>query len=249
MIIPVTKLPSGFKPYPFKSFKMKAMSLQQAIDLGKDPSLQDIVKLLQVLVGDEIDASILVPVDVKYLVAMLSFHAYPKQQWTLNLVCPHCQHEHRRSVTMQDFPPVPSLAEDDPYPLTIDDGVHIWEIGYAPISAMDALTSKDRITEDLATGALVYTGEYLDLIEPYILSVDGSKDGIRQKLMGIEDFTILSLMVEAVKRYFTKDTYSEMVCPKCNKTYKVPMSAVEVTQYTPFLDKATVGKYKTNFRL
>ena len=91
MIIPVTSLPSNFKPYKFKSFKMKAMSLQQAIDLGKDPSLQEVVKLLQVLVGDEIDASLLVPVDVKYLVAMLAFHAYPKQKWELNLTCPHCK--------------------------------------------------------------------------------------------------------------------------------------------------------------
>ena len=249
LIIPVNKLPSGFKPYPFKSFKMKAMSLQNAIDLGSHPTLTDLTNFIQGLVGDEIDASLLVPIDVKYLIAMLAFHAFPKQSWTLNLVCPHCQFEHKRSVTMKDFPPVPSLSEKDPYPLTIDDGKHVWEIGYASVASMDALTDKDKITKDTDTGEFTYTGEYLDLVEPYILAVDGSKDGIRQKLLDIEDFTILSLMVEAIKKYFTSDTYSEMECPQCKKKYKVPMSAVEVTQYTPFLDKTTVGKYKTNFRL
>lgn len=249
MLIPVNKLPSGFKPYPFKSFKMKAISLQKAIDLGGSPTLKDITNLIQDLVDNEIDASLLVPIDIKYLLAMLAFHAFPKQSWTLNLVCPHCQHEHKRAVTMKDFPPVPSLADDDPYPLTIDDGKHVWEIGYASATAMDALTGKDKITKDTDSGEFVYTGEYLDLVEPYILSVDGSKDGIRQKLLDIEDFTILGLMVEAIKKYFTEDTYSEMECPKCKKKYKVPLSAVEVTQYTPFLDKATIGKYKTNFRL
>lgn len=249
MIIPVNSLPSNFKPYPFKSFKMKAISLQKAIDLGNSPSLKEVTNLIQDLTGDEIDASLLVPIDLKYLLAMLAFHAFPKQSWTVNLVCPHCQHEHKRSVTMKDFPPVPSLAEDDPYPLTIDDGTHIWEIGYASVAAMDSLTSKDRITRDADTGDFVYTGEYLDLIEPYILSVDGSKEGIRQKLLEIEDFSILSLMVEAIKKYFTEETYSEMECPQCKKMYKVPMSAVEVTQYTPFLDKETISRYKTNFRL
>ena len=249
MIIPVNKLPSNFKPYPFKSFKLSAISLQQALDLGSSPALSEVVKLLQELTNNEIDASLLVPVDVKYLLAMLAFHAFPKQSWKLNLVCPHCKHEHTRAVTMKDFPPVPSLTEKDPYPLTIDDGTHVWEIGYASVTAMDALTATDKITKDTETGEFTYTGEYLDLVEPYILTVDGSKDGIRQKLLEIEDFTILSLMVEAIKKYFTEDTYSEMVCPKCSKKYKVPLSAVEVTQYTPFLDKATVGKYKTNFRL
>lgn len=249
MIIPVNKLPSGFKPYPFKSFKMKAISLQKAIDLGTSPSLKDLTNLIQELVGDEIDASLLVPIDVKYLLAMLAFHAFPKQSWTLNLVCPHCKCEHKRAVTMKDFPPVPSLSESDPYPLTIDDGTHVWSIGYAPVAAMDALTSQNKITKDTETGEFTYTGEYLDLVEPYILSVDGSTEGIRQKLLEIEDFTILSLMVEAIKKYFTEDTYSEMECPQCKKKYKVPMSAVEVTQYVPFLDAATVSKYKTNFRL
>ena len=52
MIIPVTALPSNFKPYPFKSFKMKAMNLQQAIDLGPKPKLVEVAKLLQVLVDN-----------------------------------------------------------------------------------------------------------------------------------------------------------------------------------------------------
>ena len=142
MIIPVNSLPSNFKPYPFKSFKMKAMSLQQAIDLGKEPTLKECAQLIQALAGDEIDASILVPVDVKYLIAMLAFHAYPKQKWELELTCPHCKKKHKRAISMSDFPPVPSLAADDPYPLTIDDGKHVWELGYAPIDAFDEMVSK-----------------------------------------------------------------------------------------------------------
>lgn len=249
MIIPVNKLPSNFKPYPFKSFKLKAISLQQALDLGSSPALSEVVKLLQELTNNEIDASLLVPVDVKYLLAMLAFHAFPKQSWKLNLVCPHCKHEHTKAVTMKDFPPVPSLSDDDPYPLIIDDGTHTWEIGYASITKMESLTDKSKITKDSDTGEFIYSGEYLDIVEPYILSVDGKKEGIREALLSIEDFGILGLMVEAIKKYFVEDTYSEFACPSCKKKYKVPLSAVEVTQYTPFLDKATLGRYKTNFRL
>lgn len=245
MIIPVNKLPSGFKPYEFKSFKMKAITLQQALDLGSKPSLQDIVKLIQVLVNDEIDASKLVPIDIKYLIAMLSFHAFPKQTWTLDLVCPHCDNKHKQTVAMKDFPPVPSLGEDDSYPLTIDDGVHTYSLGYPSMEDMDNLLGKlgDNL-EDMESIVA-----YLDVVTPFVLSIDGSSEGIREKLLGIEDFGVLSLMVNAIKKYFADETYGEFVCPVCNEKYKVPLSAVEVTQYTPFLDQATVGKYKVNFRL
>lgn len=248
MIIPVTSLPSNFKPYKFKYFKMKAMSLQQAIDLGKDPSLQEVVKLLQVLVGDEIDASLLVPVDVKYLVAMLAFHAYPKQKWELNLTCPHCKKAHKRSISMSDFPPVPSLAADDPYPLTIDDGKHVWELGYPTVEAWDTMVEKLGFTKDTDLDELE-PAKFIDLVEPYILSVDGKKEKIRETIMEMDDFGILNLMVEAIKTYFLDDTEAEFECPECKKKYSVALSAVEVTQYTPFLDKAAVSKYKTNFRL
>lgn len=249
MIIPVNKLPSNFKPYPFKSFKIKAMTLQQAIDLGKDPSLKDIVNLIQTLANDEIDASLLVPVDVKYLLAMLAFHAFPKQSWTLDLVCPHCGEKHKKSITMKDFPPVPSLEDSDPYPLTIDDGTHVYAIGYPTIEALDTMMDKMQDTKGTTDISVESTADYLDVVEPYIQSIDGSKDGIREKLLTIEDFGVLSVMVEAIQKYFVEDTYSEFECPKCKEKYRVPLSAVEVTQYTPFPDKTTAGKYKTNFRL
>lgn len=254
MIIQVNKLPSNFKPYLFKSFKMKAMSLQQAIDLGKEPKLADIAALLQTLVGDEIDASVLVPVDVKFLLSMLAFHAYPKQGWTLDLTCPYCGKSHKRSVTIKDFPPVPSLSDDDPYPLTIDDGVHVWAMGYANLEATDAMIELlraknlqnkpvEEITKDMDTAKAI------DLVLPYILSVDDSKEGIKEKLLSLEDFGVLDLMLEVIQKYFVEETYSEFECPECKKKYRVPMSAIEVTQYTPFPNKEATRRYKVNFRL
>lgn len=246
MIIPVTALPSNFKPYPFKSFKMKAMNLQQAIDLGPKPKLVEVAKLLQVLVDNEIDASKLVPVDVKYLLAMLSFHAYPKMTWTLNLTCPHCNDKHKREIKMQDFPPVPSLAEDDPYPLTIDNGR--WELGYPTLEAWDEMISKLNLTHD-TTLEDFDTAKYVDIIAPYVLRVDGSSEGIREKILAVDDFGLLNFMLETIKAYFLDDTSAEFECPKCKKKYSVALSAVEVTQYTPFLDKEASSRYKANFRL
>ena len=246
MIIPVNALPSNFKPYKFKSFKMRAMNLQQAIDLGKNPPLVEVAKLIQVLVDDEIDASKLAPVDVKYLLAMLAFHAYPKQTWTLDLTCPHCDDKHKRTITMKDFPPVPSLTDEDPYPLTIDNGK--WELGYPTLEAWDDMVSKLNLTQNTTLDDFD-PAKFVDIIAPYVLRVDGSSEGIREKILAIDDFCLLNLMLEAIKRYFLDDTQAEFECPKCKKKYSVALSAVEVTQYTPFLDKATLGRYKTNFRL
>lgn len=235
MIIPVTKLPSNFKPYSFKSFKMKAINAQQAIDLGTNPSLTDIRKLIQTLVDDEIDASVLVPIDIKYLLAMLAFHAYPQQTWTLNLTCPECGHNHKKVIRIEDFPPVPSLEDNDPYPLTIDDGKHVYELGYATVDALEAIDTNNAAN--------------IDVIAAHIISIDGDKENIKEKLLGIEDFGILGLMYQAILKFFQVETYAEFQCPKCGKPYKVAMSAVEVTQYTPFLDKETTSRYKTNFRI
>lgn len=248
MLIPVKSLPSNFKPYKFKHFNMKAMSLQQAIDLGKNPTLKDITKLLQILVGDEIDASALVPVDVRYLLAMLSFHAYPKQSWTLELTCPHCKDKHKRSITMQDFPPVPSLTDDDPYPLTIDDGKHVWELGYPSVEAWDDMVSKLGMSRNTDISEL-NPATFVDLVTPYILKVDGTAENIREKVLEIDDFGVLNVMLEAIKAYFLDDTEAEFECPKCKEKYSVALSALEVTQYTPFLDKAATSRYKVNFRL
>lgn len=234
MIINITQLPSRFKPYPFKAFHLKALSVKQAVDLGADPSLEDITKLIQELAGDEIDASLLVPIDLKFLVATLAFHAFPNQAWTLNLVCPHCKKKVKKRVTVKDFPPVPSLEESDPYPLTIDDGTHTYELGYASAQALSEISDES---------------DYMQILAAHVKSVDGKADNVKEALLQIEDFGVLSLMVQAIRKYFSTETYATFPCPECGEEFRVPMSAVEVTQYTPFLDKEAAGKYKVNFRL
>lgn len=234
MIIPVNNLPSRFKPYPFKSFKLKAISVKQALELGPSPSLEDITELIQELAGDEIDASLLVPIDLKFLVATLAFQAYPNQSWTLNLACPHCGKPFRKAVTIKDFPPVPSLEESDPYPLTIDDGKHVYELGYASVQGLKDISDES---------------DYMQILAAHVKAVDGKADNVREALLDIEDFGILSLMVQAIKKYFSTETYATYTCPECKKDFRVPLSAVEVTQFTPFLDQEAPGKYKVNFRL
>lgn len=234
MIIPVNNLPSRFKPYPFKSFKLKAISVKQALELGPSPSLEDIQKLIQELAGDEIDASLLVPIDLKFLVATLAFQAYPNQSWTLNLACPHCEKPFRKAVTIKDFPPVPSLEDSDPYPLTIDDGKHVYELGYASVQSLKDISDE---------------ADYMQILAAHVKAVDGKSDNVREALLDIEDFGILSLMVQTIKKYFSTETYATYTCPECKKDFRVPLSAVEVTQFTPFLDQEAPGKYKVNFRL
>lgn len=234
MIIPVNNLPSRFKPYPFKSFKLKAISVKQALELGPSPSLEDITKLIQELAGDEIDASLLVPIDLKFLVATLAFQAYPNQSWTLNLACPHCGKPFKKAVTIKDFPPVPSLEESDPYPLTIDDGKHVYELGYASVQSLKDISDES---------------DYMQILAAHVKAVDGKSDNVRDALLDIEDFGILSLMVQAIKKYFSTETYATYTCPECKKDFRVPLSAVEVTQFTPFLDQEAPSKYKVNFRL
>lgn len=234
MITPINNLPSRFKPYPFKSFKLRAISVKQAMDLGANPTLEDIQKLIQELAGDEIDASLLVPIDLKFLVATLAFQAYPNQSWTLNLSCPHCGKPFRKSVTIKDFPPVPSLEDSDPYPLSIDDGKHVYELGYASVQDLKDISDES---------------DYMQILAAHVKSVDGNKENIKDALLQIEDFGILSLMVQAIKKYFSTETYATFPCPECKKDFRVPLSAVEVTQFTPFLDQAASGKYKVNFRL
>lgn len=233
MKLNVTSLPSHFKPYPFKSFRMDAINFKQSQDLGPKPGLEDIRKVIGELTHSEIDVNLLVPIDLKYLIASLAFNAYPKQSWTLNLQCPHCKHAHVKVITMKDFPPIPSFEEDDPYPLTIDDGKHVFSLGYA----------KADITEKLDD---IHP---LDLVKAHIVAVDGKAEGIDEALASIEDFGVINLMVKAIKKYFQVETYAEMECPECKKKYRVALSAVEVTQYTPFRDSQEVGEYKTNFRL
>lgn len=247
MIIPVNRLPSNFKPYPYKSFKMRAISVQESLDLGTHPKLVDIGALVQKLSSDTVDGSKLAPVDAKFLLSMLSFHAYPKQSWLLDLKCPHCKHAHKRSVTIKDFPAVPTFTDDDPYPLVIDDGTHRWEMGYASLADTDVMVESLRKAQE---GDTVVDRRSIDFLVPYIKKVDGSEEGIREALLKLEDFGVLDLMFRTVERYFVDDnTYSEFKCPKCGEKYSVPMSAVEVTQFTPFPDEEAASRYKINFRL
>lgn len=234
MILHVQHLPSHFKPYPFKSFKMRAINFKQAMELGAKPSMADIRKLIGELTSGEIDVSLLVPIDLKYLIAMLAFQASPNQVWSLSLKCPHCGDSHVKQLTAKDFPAIPTLEEKDPYPLTIDDGKHVYSLGYAKAEDIEGLT---------------LDADPLAVIKAHILAVDGKTEGIQEALEGIEDFGVIGTMVETIKKYFQVETYSEMECPACKKTYRVPLSAVEVTQYTPFRDTETAGKYKVNFRL
>lgn len=234
MILQVKHLPSHFKPYPFKSFKLHAINFKQAMELGANPSMADIRKLLAELTDGAIDVSLLVPIDMKYLIAMLAFQASPNQAWTLSLKCPHCGDSHTKQITAKDFPDVPGFDENDPYPLTIDDGKHVYSLGYAKAEDIEGM--------DLSSDPLA-------VIRAHILAVDGKAEGIQEALDSIEDFGIIGTMVEAIKKYFQVETYSEMECPACHKTYRVPLSAVEVTQYTPFRDSEAIGKYKVNFRL
>lgn len=44
--IPIKELPTGFHPYPFKSFRMKALTIDQAMKLGTAPTDRDIRNLM-----------------------------------------------------------------------------------------------------------------------------------------------------------------------------------------------------------
>lgn len=234
MKLNITSLPSHFKPYPFKSFRMDAINFDQSQALGSDPSLEDVRKLIGELTHGEIDVKLLVPIDLKYLIASLAFHAFPNQVWTLRLKCPHCGHAHSKPIKASDFPPIPSLEEDDEYPLTIDDGKHVYALGYASVEDVEKIND---------------TTPPIELIKAHLVSVDGKAEGMVEALKSIEDFGVIGLMQKAIRKYFQTETYADMQCPKCEKTYKVPLSAVEVTQYTPFRDTGASGEYKTNFRL
>ena len=234
MKLNITSLPSHFKPYPFKSFRMDAINFDQSQRLGSDPSLEDIRELVGELTHDSIDKNLLVPIDLEYLIASLAFHAFPNQTWTLRLKCPYCNHAHTKVLKIDDFPPVPSFEEDDEYPLTIDDGKHVYALGYASVE--DVKNINDQTPP-------------MELIRAHLVSVDGKKEGMVEALKSIEDFGVINLMVRAIRKYFQSTTYADMQCPKCEKTYKVPLSAVEVTQFTPFREPEEAGEYKINFRL
>ena len=57
--IPINALPTGFKPYPVKSFRMKALTIDQAMKLGSTPTDRNIRDMMAELT-DEINRTMLV---------------------------------------------------------------------------------------------------------------------------------------------------------------------------------------------
>ena len=238
--IPIKELPTGFRPYPFKSFRMRALTINQAMKLGSRPTDRDIRDLIGELT-DEIDATLLVPKDLRFLIAVLAFNTEKDRSWRLDVTCPYCGDKRTLGLTRNDFPPVTVLDKDAPYPLTIFDGVHTWTLGFATVEAMERYEQRDPEHKDI-----------VETIAQYILKVDEETDPdkIVQLLGEVTEFSLITLMLKTVEKYFSiKDTYKEYECPKCKKTYRVPLSALEVTQYVPFLDEKALGQYQTNFRL
>lgn len=244
--ITIKELPTGFAPYSFKSFHMKGLTIDQALKLGPNPTDREIRDLIGELT-DEIDVKELVPKDLRFLIATLAFHTEKDRSWRIDATCPYCQDKRTLMLTRADFPPVSVLAKDSPYPLTIFDGVHTWELGFATVESMELYAERDPIeNRDPAKPKIP------ERLAQYVLKVDEEidPDVILKMLREITDFSLVALMLKTVEKYFTiSDTYKECKCEKCKKIYRIPLSALEVTQYVPFLDTETFGKYKTNFRL
>ena len=238
--IPITELPTGFHPYPFKRFRMRALTINEAMKLGSKPTDREIRELIGNLT-DEIDANLLVPKDLRFLVAVLAFNTEKDRSWRVNVTCPYCKDQRTIGLTRNDFPPVTVLDKDAPYPLTIFDGVHTWTLGFATVESMERYEQRDPAHKNV-----------VETIAQYVLKVDEETDPdkIVQLLGETTEFSLITLMLKTAEKYFSiKDTYKEYPCPKCKKIYRVPLSALEVTQYVPFLDPEAFGKYQTNFRL
>ena len=238
--IPINELPTGFHPYPFKKFRMRALTIDQAMKLGSNPTDREIRSLIGELT-DEIDASLLVPKDLRFLIAVLAFNTEKDRSWHVDVKCPHCGHKETLGLTRKDFPPITVLDRSAAYPLTIFDGVHTWSLGFATVESMERFEARDPEHKS-----------YTEIIAQYVLKVDEETDPdkIIAMLGETTDFSLIALMLKTVTKYFAiTDTYKECVCPNCKKAYRVPLSALEVTQYTPFLDEEALGQYQTNFRL
>lgn len=238
--IPINELPTGFRPYPFKHFRLRALTINDAMKLGSRPTDREIRDLIGKLT-DEIDAQVLVPLDLRFLVAVLAFNTEKDRSWRVDVKCPYCGDQRTLGLTRVDFPPVTVLDKSAPYPLTIFDGVHTWTLGFATVESMERHAERDPENKNV-----------VETIAQYVLKVDEETDPdkITQTLGEITEFSLVALMLKTVEKYFSiKDTYKEHVCPKCKKKYRVPLSALEVTQYVPFLDPEALGKYQTNFGL
>ncbi|MCF0203885.1 MAG: hypothetical protein HUK12_01030 [Muribaculaceae bacterium] len=238
--IPINELPTGFRPYPFKRFKLKALTINQALKLGSRPTDREIRDLMGELT-DEIDTSLLVPKDLRFLIAVLAFNTEKDRSWRVDVTCPYCNDKRTMGLTRHDFPPVTVLEKDAPYPLTIADETHTYTLGFATVESMEKFTERDPKGENLIASIAQYVTKIDEETDP---------DKIYEILGSITDFALIALMLKTVSKYFAiTDTYKQVECPKCKKTYRVPLSALEVTQYVPFLDTEALGQYKTNFRL
>lgn len=238
--IPINALPTGFHPYPFKSFRMKALTINQAMELGSHPTDREIRELMGKLT-DEIDTNLLVPKDLRFLIAVLAFNTEKDRSWRVDVKCPHCGNKETLGLTRKDFPPVTVLDRSAQYPLTIFDGVHTWSLGFATVESMERFEERDPEHKS-----------YTEIIAQYVLKVDedSDPDHIIQLLGEITDFSLIALMLQTVNKYFRiTDTYKECICPACKKPYRIALSALEVTHYVPFLDTEALSQYKTNFRL
>lgn len=238
--IPITELPTAFKPYTFKRFKMRALTINQALKLGSRPTDREIRDLIGELT-DEIDATVLVPKDLRFLVAVLAFNAEKDRSWNVDVTCPYCKDRRTLGLTRNDFPLVSVLDKDAPYPLTISDAVHTYTLGFSTVESIEKYQERDPKGEDLIASLAQYVQKVDEEADP---------DKIYEMLGEITDFALIALMLKTVNKYFAiLDTYKAVECPKCKKTYRIPLSALEVTQYVPFLDAEAPGQYQTNFRL
>lgn len=238
--IPINELPTGFRPYPFKRFKLKALTINQALKLGSRPTDREIRDLMGELT-DEIDTSLLVPKDLRFLIAVLAFNTEKDRSWRVDVTCPYCNDKRTMGLTRHDFPPVTVLEKDAPYPLTIAAETHTYTLGFATVESMEKFKERDPKGENLIANIAQYVTKIDEETDP---------DKIYEILGSITDFSLIALMLKTVSKYFAiTDTYKQVACPKCKKTYRVPLSALEVTQYVPFLDTEALGQYKTNFRL
>ena len=109
-------------------------------------------------------------------------------------------------------------------------------------------------TSGCTAEACSFRDNYAALTEAGYNVIGVSKDSVASHKKFEEKFNLPFILLsdeklETIKAYFLDDTSAEFECPKCKKKYSVALSAVEVTQYTPFLDKEASSRYKANFRL
>lgn len=238
--VTINELPTAFKPYPFKRFTLKSLTINQALKLGSRPTDREIRNLVAELT-DEIDATLLVPKDLRFIVAVLAFNAEKDRSWHVDAICPYCNDKRTLGLTRNDFPPVSVLDKDAPYPLTISDATHTYTLGFSTVESIEKYKERDPNGEDLIASIAQYVQKVDEETDP---------DKIYEILGSITDFSLIAFMLKTVNKYFAiLDTYKAVECPKCKKTYRIPLSALEVTQYTPFLDEKAVSQYQTNFRL